>query len=83
MSDDRDGQALHRIERDLLDDDPAFVARMRRQQMPARPSPTVPVVIGLVYVVAPMTMLLFGWTGALTALGLGVLIVAAVLVRRR
>ena len=74
---------LHHIERDLSAQDPGYVSRMRRAQAGMRPSPAVPVLAALIYITAPVTMLLFGWPGAVLTVAVGLTLIVVAVLRRR
>ncbi len=74
--------ALRAIEQDLIDSDPAFAARMTAPDPAARPFPVLSALCALTYVCLPLEALLFGWSTALSTLGLVAVIVVTVLIRR-
>ncbi|MEU4427604.1 DUF3040 domain-containing protein [Actinoplanes sp. NPDC024001] len=62
------------------DDDRRILAELEREF--ERPFPTISVLCVLLFLAFPIVMLLFGWPGLLTTIGLFALAVTAVLLRR-
>jgi hypothetical protein len=75
--------ALRAIEQNLMHTDPAFAARMRAADAPARPFPVLSVLCAVAYICVPLEALLFGWRSAVVTLCLFGTAVAAVLIGRR
>ena len=80
MTNDWQSRTLDQIERGLIADDPAYVARMRRG---LRPTPSIALTIALLYVTVPVAMVLFGATGVLIAGAVGLGLIGLIVVRRR
>ncbi|GLY06772.1 MULTISPECIES: DUF3040 domain-containing protein [Actinoplanes] len=82
MLDDRDRRILDDLEQQLAVADPEFAARM---SAPAaeQPFPAVAGLCALLFICAPLVMLLFGWPGVIIAVDVFAAAVAVVLIHRR
>jgi hypothetical protein len=74
--------ALRAIERELIDSDPAFAARMTARDPADRPFPVLSALGALAYIFLPIEAVLFGWASALTTLAVIMVITASVLIGR-
>jgi hypothetical protein len=84
MLNDHERRALAELERHLSGD-AEFAARMAgvADAPPAPAFPAVPVLCALLFILAPVVMLMFGWAGVLIIVDLFAAAVAVVLIRRQ
>ncbi|MEU8817117.1 DUF3040 domain-containing protein [Actinoplanes sp. NPDC048796] len=81
MLDDHDRRALDDIERHLASEDPALSAHLAPPR--TRRFPTVFFLCACLYICAPMSKFLFGWTGLEVVAATFAIALAAVAVHRR